>query len=116
MQFFMPRHQRNIVAIEQPVNLFTGQGDNFFTTPGPAEFLLGQGFVIQHKTIVFPQQALNLVTPPICESIETAVKGIMPQLLFDNGGKAVALFAEIDRVTIEKYPWHVVRGSKIPRH
>tara|TARA_R110001583_G_scaffold160368_1_gene312257 strand:- start:101 stop:457 length:357 start_codon:yes stop_codon:yes gene_type:complete len=116
MQFFMACHQRNIVAIKQPVNLLTGQGNNVFTTPRPAKLLFGQGFVIQHKTVIFPQQAFDFITPPIGEGIQATVKGIMPQFLLDDGGKAIALFAKVDRVTIEEYAWRVVRWPKIPRH
>ncbi len=52
----------------------------------PAEFFFGQALVVEHKTIVFPEQALNLVALAVGEGIEAPVEGVVAQFLFDNRG------------------------------
>ncbi len=54
MQFFVRLHFGNIIAIEQPVDLFTGQGDDGFTRLGPFELFFGQGFIVEYEAIQFP--------------------------------------------------------------
>ena len=61
MQLFVPLHQTDVVAIEQPVDLLPGQRHHRILRSRPAEFLLRQAFVIQHEAVVFPEQQLDLV-------------------------------------------------------
>ena len=63
------------------------------TLAWPAEFLFGQALVIEHETIVFPEQALDLVPLAVGEGIEATVEGVVAQFLFDNGGKTAKAFA-----------------------
>jgi|TARA_B110000503_G_scaffold140768_1_gene232500 hypothetical protein len=92
MQFFVAFHQRQVIAIQQPVDLLAAQRYHRFTVLGPAEFSLSQGFVIQYKTVIFPVQTFDLVTSAIGKCIQSAIKRIVPQFLFDNGRKPRALF------------------------
>ena len=46
MQCFMALHQGDIVAIEQPVYLLGGEGEQLIGRRWPLEFLLGQRLVI----------------------------------------------------------------------
>ena len=61
MQLFMAFHGTDIVAIEQPIHLLTGECYNVIFALGPLEFFLGQRLVIQHETIVLPKQAFDFV-------------------------------------------------------
>ena len=93
MQLFVSLHQADVIAVQQPVDLLAAQRHEFITRPWPAEFLFGQALVVEHKTIVFPEQALDLVPLAVGEGIEAAVKGVVAQFLFNDGGKATKAFA-----------------------
>lgn len=69
MQLFMPFHQADVVTVEQPVDLLTGQCHHLFVWSWPAEFFLRQALVVEHETIVFPVQALAFVAPTVGESV-----------------------------------------------
>jgi len=104
----MPLHLADVIAIQQPVDLLAGQRHELITLAWPAEFLFGQALVVEHKTIVFPEQALDLVAPAVGEGIETAVERVVAQFLFNDGGKAAKAFAKIDGVAVQVYPRHVI--------
>ncbi len=92
MQLFMPFHQADIIAIQQPINLLPRQRHQFIIRAWPAEFLFGQAFVIEHKSVVFPVQQFNLIASAIGKGVQTTLKRVVPQLLFDNGRKAPETF------------------------
>ena len=73
----MTFEQADIVAIQQPIDLLTTQRYQFITGFRPFELLFSQRFVIQDKTIVFPQQTLDLVALPIGKRIQGAGEWIV---------------------------------------
>jgi hypothetical protein len=77
MQLFMAFHSANIKAIEQPIYLLAIERHQLFFTLRPNEFIFLKAFVIQHKAVVFPKQALNLIATLIGEDIKMAVKRIV---------------------------------------
>ena len=101
MQFLVPAHLHDIVAVEKPIDLFPGEHEQALTRFRPAEFLLSQCLVVEDEAIVFPHQALDLVAPAVGEGVERAVKGIMAQLLFHQHREAMRLLAEVDRITVQ---------------
>jgi len=52
----------------------------------PAEFLFGQTLVIEHKTVVFPEQEFDLVTTAIGAGVLTTIKRVMAQFLLVDSG------------------------------
>jgi hypothetical protein len=75
----MPLHQGDIIAIKQPIYLLTCEGNQLIRTPWPFEFLLGKRFVIKHKTVVFPEQALDFVALFIGEDVQLTTKRIVAE-------------------------------------
>jgi len=98
MQLFMPLHSADIITVQQPVDLLTGQRYKLIALAWPAEFLFGQAFVVEHKTIVFPEQTLDLVVSAVGEGVEATVEGVMAQLLFDNGRQTTKALAKVNGV------------------
>ena len=54
MQFLVPAHLHDIVAVEKPIDLFPGEHEQALTRFRPAEFLLSQCLVVEDEAIVFP--------------------------------------------------------------
>ena len=54
MQLFMPLHQADVIAIQQPVDLLASQRQKLIALAWPAEFFFGQALVVKHETVVFP--------------------------------------------------------------
>ena len=101
MQFFVAFHQGNIIAIEQPIDLLSREGEQLIGRGWPFEFLLGERLVIEHKAVVLPHQALDLVAAAIGEGIEGTGEWIVPELLLDQRRQAIGLFAKIDGRPVE---------------
>ena len=116
MQFFMARHQGNIVAVQQPIDLLAGEGNHFVVRVRPLELLFRQRFVIQHKPVVFPPQTFYFVALAIREGIQCAIKGVMAKLSFHNSAKAINRLSKIYSVPVQINLWHVVGGAKVVRH
>ena len=108
MQLFMPLHPADVIPIQQPVDLLASQRQKLIALAWPAEFFFGQALVVEHKGIVFPEQALDLVPLAVGEGIESTVEGVVAQFLFDDGGKAAKAFAKIDGVAVQVYPRHII--------
>ena len=109
----MPLHEPDIVAVQQPVDLLTGERDHVLALAWPAEFLLRQRLVPEHETVVLPQQTLDLVAVPVDEDVQAAFEGIVPQLLLHDGRQPEGLLAEIDGGPIEIDGWGLQRRPKI---
>ena len=58
------------VAIEQLVELVSGQGNGMITKLRPMEAMLFQALVIQAKAIVLPEQDLDAIVTAVGEDIE----------------------------------------------
>jgi hypothetical protein len=58
--------------------LLTVERHQLFFSLGPDEFIFLKAFVIQHKAVALPEQALSLIAPFIGEDIKVAVKRIVP--------------------------------------
>lgn len=69
MQFFMPIEQTDIITIEQPINLFTRQGQQVISQAGPLELLLGQRLIIEDKTIILPHQTFDFIALAVGEGV-----------------------------------------------
>jgi hypothetical protein len=82
MQFTVPAHLRDVVPVEEPVDLLAAEHQQFFAGLRPAELLLGEAFVVKDEAVVLPQQALDLVAPAVGEGIERAAERVVPELLF----------------------------------
>jgi len=67
----------------------------------PFEFLLGQRLVIEHKAVVLPHQALDLVAAAISEGIEGSEEWLVPELLLAQRRQAIDLFTKIDGRQVE---------------
>ena len=104
----MAFEQADIVAIKQPIHLLSGQLNQFITGFRPFKLLFSQGFVIEYKTVVFPEQAFDFITLPIGESIQGAGEWIMSKFLFHQHRKAMGLFTKINRIAIEVNNWNVI--------
>jgi hypothetical protein len=81
----MPFHQADIIPIQQPVDLLSAERYDLVAPPRPAEFFFSETFVIEHKTVVLPIQALDLVAAAIGERIQSTVERVMaarPRKLF----------------------------------
>ena len=116
MQLFMPSHQADVITVEQPVDLLAGQWHQFITSARPTKFFFCQAFVIQHKPIVLPVQALDLVPPPIGKSIQAPIKWVMSQFLLDNGRKTTEALAEIHWLSVQVDIWHIMSWPEILAH
>jgi len=77
----MAPQQTDVVAVQQPVDLLAGQRHQVIGRPRPFELFLGQGFVIEHKAVVFPHQAFDLVPLPVGEGVEGPGEGAVAQFL-----------------------------------
>ena len=104
----MTFEQADIVAIKQPIHLLSGQLNQLITGFRPLKLLFSQGFVIEYKAIVFPQQTFDFIALSIGESIQGTGEGIMPKFLFHQHRKAMGLFTKINRIAIEVNNWNVI--------
>lgn len=101
MQSFVPLHVGDVVTIQQPVHLLPGEGNHRVFVLGPLELFLGERFVVQHEAIVFPEDAFDLVALAIDENVQRAVKGVITDLKFDDGGQPPVAFSEIYGRTVQ---------------
>jgi len=101
MQGFMASQQGNVIAVQQPVDLFTGQRHQLIRRPRPFELFFSQGFVIEHKAVVLPHQALDLVPLPVGEGIEGSGEGAVAQFLLHQQSQAIRLLAEVDGLSVQ---------------
>ena len=97
----MAFEQADIVAIKQPIHLLYDQLNQLITGFRPFKLLFSQRFVIEYKTVVFPEQTFDFITLLIGESMQGAGKRIMPKLLLHQHRKAMGLFTKIDCIAIE---------------
>ena len=80
----MRLHQSQVETIKQPIQLLTGERDQLVFCLRPVKLLFGQCLVIQHKTIVFPEQALDFGALPVTKDVESSVEHVMAKLVFDQ--------------------------------
>ena len=80
------RHSANIVAVEQPIDLFASQRHHLLLGPRPVERFLDQALVIEDEAVVLPQQALDLVPLPIGEGIKGAIERAASQFQLHECG------------------------------
>ena len=86
----------DIEAIEQRIELMSGQGDRrTITLLRPVELMLFKAFVVKTKAIRFPKQNLDPVTPVVAEHIGGGSKRVVPQPLFNQQGESVDALAAI---------------------
>ncbi len=85
VQSFMCLYTHDIVPIEQPVQLLTGQGNNLIQClAGPFKPSLLQALLPQAKTIAFPVKHLYLVTFAVAEHKQMFGEWIQCQCGFDQ--------------------------------
>jgi hypothetical protein len=106
----------NIIPIEQPINLLTAERDQILIALWPVKLILRKAFVIEHKTIVLPEQTLDFVTPSVAKRIEPTIEDIVRQLHFDYGGKASIALPKINRIPVKVNVGHLIGGSEEPLH
>ena len=78
-------HQGNIVSIEKPVQLFTINREQGLIGVWPMKLLFRQALVIEHKTVVFPEQYFQLVEGAVSEDVENPTAGIVSKLHLHDG-------------------------------
>ena len=101
MKRLMRRHQRYVVSIKQPIDVFAIERQECLALSRPTKFFLGQGFVVQDKAIAIPKQTLYFIASTIGEGVECTAEGVVPQLLLNDGRQTPAGFAKVYRVTIQ---------------
>jgi hypothetical protein len=103
-----------IIAIQQPVQLLTGQRDHLTTNlAGPLEARPLQTLLPQTKSIAFPVQDLYLVPFAVAEHKQLFGKRIVLQGLFDQDCQPVYALAEIDNVPAQIDSRQFVRGAHL---
>jgi hypothetical protein len=93
-------HGTDIIPVQQPVYLLTGDIHEFIFPFGPFEFFFRQAFVIQHKSGIIPEQTLDFVSPAIGECVQVSSKRVMTQLAFNNSTQSDKALPEIDGLKI----------------
>lgn len=76
----MPLHQGDIVAIKQPVYLLASEDDQLISALWPFKFLFGKRFVVKHKAVVLPEEALDFIALFIGENVQLTAKRIVAEL------------------------------------
>ena len=85
VKFFMCLHTQDIVAIQQPVQLLTGQANDLIQCLArPFELGLLQTLLPHTKTIAFPIQHFDLVALAIAEHKQMFRERIQFQCGFDQ--------------------------------
>ena len=85
VQSFVRLHTHDIVPIEQPVQLLTGQGDNLIQCLAwPFKSRLLQALLPHAKTIAFPIKDFYLVTLAVTENKQMFGEWIQCQCAFDQ--------------------------------
>ena len=98
----MAFHSTDIIAIKQPVYLLPRQRYDLIITLWLLEFFLWQALVIQHKTVILPEQAFDFIAPFIGERIKVSGKRVMAQLTFNDGTQSHVRLAKIYRLLIKE--------------
>ena len=99
VQFFMCLHAHNIVPVEQPVQLLTGQGDDLIKRlSGPFKACLLQTLLPQAKTITFPVKRFDFIPLAVTEQKQMFGKRIQFQCAFDQYAQARDSFSEIHNI------------------
>ena len=95
----------DIEAIEQRIELMSGQGDRrTITLLRPVELMLFKAFVVETKAIRFPKQNLDPVTPSIGEHKQFLAERAELQRLFDDRRQAVDRLPEVNRGPVQVHP------------
>ena len=103
-----------IIAIQQPVQLLTGQRNHFTANlAGPLETRPLQALLPQTKAITFPVQDLHLVALAVAEYEQLLGKRIVLQGLFDQDRQTVDALAEVDNIPAQIDSRQFVRGAHL---
>ena len=105
---------RDIVAVEQPVQLLGGECDDLLTglaRPVKARFL--QALLPQAKAIRLPIEHLNLVASAVAKNVELFCEGVHSQSVFHQDSQAIDAAAEVDWIPTEIHCRDVIGG---PHH
>ena len=109
VQSFMCLHAHDIVAIEQPVQLLTGQRDDFIQRlAGPFELGSFQRLLPQAVTVTFPIQYFDLVTLAVAEHKQFFGEWIQLKRAFYQDGETIDTLAKVDDI-----PAHINRRQVV---
>ena len=103
-----------IIAIQQPVQLLTGQRDHLAANlAGPLEARPLQALLPQTKAVALPVQDLHLVTLAVAEHKQLFGKRIVLQGRFNQDCQAVDTLAEVDNIPAQIDSRQFVRGAHL---
>ena len=82
-------------TLHEPPVLLGCQAPCFAFVPGPLEAAGLQPIVQQHKSVSFPVQGLDPVTPSAAEQEQRVGEGVQPELLLNQRSQAVNTKPEV---------------------
>jgi len=114
MQPLMWLQTHYIIAVQQPVQLLTGQRNHFTCNLArPLEARPLQALLPQTKAVALPVQDLYLVTLAVAEHKQLIGKRIVLQGRFDQDCQAVDTLAEVDNIPAQIDSRQFVRGAHL---
>ena len=105
---------RDIVAIEQPVQLLGGEGDDLVTgLTWPVKTRFFQPLLPQAKPIRFPIEHLDIVASSVAKHVELLRERVQAQSVLDQHSQTINTATEVDRVPAQVDRRDVIGG---PHH
>ena len=112
VQSFMCLHTHNIVPIQKPVQLLTGQGNNLIQClAGPFKACFLKTLLPQAKTVAFPVKRFDFVSLAVTEQKQMFGKRIQFQCTFNQYAEARDSFSEIYSIPAHVNQRQIIRWS-----
>ena len=112
VQSFVCLHTYDIVPVEQPVQLLTGQGDDLIKgLAGPFKACLLETLLPQTKAVAFPVKRFDFVSLAVTEQKKMLGKRIQFQCTFNQYAEARDSFSEIYSIPAHVNQRQIIRWS-----